>query len=109
MNSIRLPLVAVIALFLGQTDAVEAAQCHGLSVSGKSEEATAVAIANRNLAQAAARGAWEKNCSSKLPSQYRHHCVWDNATRKKRSCSKHPNGLGGYNHSCTFSGRPCFN
>lgn len=101
----RLFACLAFALILA-APAAHAKQCKSKAVTGISTGATKIAIVSRAQAKVLAQKHWDKRCTQLYPGVW---CDRRIASRRDFKCNRQPNGLGGYNHNCEFSARPCRN
>ncbi len=96
--------LAVTLLLAAPT--AHAKQCKQKAVTGISTGATKLAIVRKGDAMNWAYRHWDKRCTQTYPGVW---CDRKIAIRKSTKCNRQPNGIGGHNHSCEFSARPCKN
>ena len=101
----RTILGVAIAMMLA-APAAHAIQCKSKAVTGISTGATKLAIFHKYQAENWAWKHWDKRCTQLYPAVW---CDRKIARDNKVKCNRQPNGLGGYNHNCEFSARPCRN
>ena len=92
-----------IALTLA-APAVEAKQCKDKRVTGISTGATPIAIPAKKAAEIWAHKHWDQRCAQLFPGIW---CDREIAIGSRMRCNRQPNGVGGYNHNCEFSAKPC--
>jgi hypothetical protein len=73
-------------------------------VVGNSEGATNFAIPKKADAIVFSKQSWVQRCNqSNLPE----YCDTRNIDDREILCSRVPNGVGGWNHTCLYKGKPC--
>lgn len=103
-------VVMVVGMFFSST-VYASKKCSNKNINGFTPVGV-IPFPKKSDAMNAARQNWVGACISFFggpANTPKKKCDWVLSANKKSACNRVPNGFGGYNYTCEFRARPCWN